>query len=33
MQTVRNNSNLNYNDNIDKASNLNLISEKSQIQS
>lgn len=29
MQTVRNNSNLNYNDNIDKASNLNHISEKS----
>ena len=31
MQTVRNN--LNYNDNIDKACNLNNVSEKSQIKS
>ena len=31
MQTVRNN--LNYYDNIDKASNLNNVSEKSQIKS
>jgi hypothetical protein len=29
MQTVRNNQNLNYNENIDKASHQNQISEKS----